>query len=52
MHLNRSIEYRPEIDGLRAVAVILVVLYHAFHLGVFGSRLVAAYLIKSLPSSW
>jgi peptidoglycan/LPS O-acetylase OafA/YrhL len=30
-----SIEYRPEIDGLRAVAVVPVLLYHA-HLGASG----------------
>ncbi|MCU1725728.1 acyltransferase [Pseudomonas sp. 7P_10.2_Bac1] len=33
--LNKNITYRPEIDGLRALAVILVLLYH-FELGVPG----------------
>lgn len=27
--MNNSITYRPEVDGLRALAIILVVLYHA-----------------------
>lgn len=33
--LNKNITYRPEIDGLRALAVILVLLFH-FELGVPG----------------
>ena len=27
--MEKRIKYRPEIDGLRAVAVISVILYHA-----------------------
>src|SRR5688572_26325992 len=48
-----SIAYRPEIDGLRAIAVLAVVLYHA---GVGGAGFVgvdvffviSGYLITSL----
>jgi peptidoglycan/LPS O-acetylase OafA/YrhL len=32
--LNEKIEYRPELDGLRAIAVISVMCYHA-HLSLF-----------------
>lgn len=28
--MNRNISYRPDIDGLRALAVLAVVVYHAF----------------------
>ena len=28
--VNNSSSYRPEIDGLRALAVLSVVIYHAF----------------------
>ena len=30
MSLNHSIAYRTDIDGLRAIAVLLVVGFHAF----------------------
>ena len=40
--MNKKIYYRPEIDGLRAIAVIAVVLYHAefyLHQNRPGTRL-------------
>lgn len=54
MHLINSFRYRPEIDGLRAIAVLAVVLYHA-ELGVTGGFIgvdvffvISGYLITSL----
>jgi|GEM_PF-1471940 len=29
LKMNRSMKYRPEIDGLRAIAVLSVIIYHA-----------------------
>ncbi|MGR9117441.1 MAG: acyltransferase family protein [Gammaproteobacteria bacterium] len=51
---SRWIEYRPEIDGLRAIAVIAVVLYHADlglgagYVGVDIFFVISGYLITSL----
>lgn len=53
--MKSSFSYRPEIDGLRAVAIISVVLFHA---GIFGFRggfvgvdiffVISGYLITSI----
>ena len=37
---QRSLRYRPDIDGLRAIAVISVVLFHAFPDSIFKSGFV------------
>ena len=37
---QRSLKYRPDIDGLRAIAVISVVLFHAFPDSIFKSGFV------------
>jgi peptidoglycan/LPS O-acetylase OafA/YrhL len=53
--LHRPLAYRPDIDGLRAVAVLAVVVYHAYpHLlrggftGVDVFFVISGYLISSL----
>ena len=53
--MNYKIPYRPEIDGLRALAVISVIVYHAKNnllpggfLGVDIFFVISGYLITSL----
>lgn len=55
--MNNRIEYRPEVDGLRALAVAAVLIYHGFdfvgwlpggYLGVDVFFVISGYLITSI----
>ena len=52
--MNHSHQYRPEIDGLRALAIVAVLLYHAGvacgggYVGVDVFFVISGYLITGI----
>ena len=51
--VHKSIEYRPDIDGLRGISILLVVVSHVFRMqggdvGVDIFFVISGYLITSI----
>jgi len=57
--LNKNLVYRPDIDGLRSIAIIPVLIYHAFptfltggFIGVDVFFVISGYLITTIVEKW